>query len=228
MDRRMETGTKRPNESTRRRVLVADAYAATRAGIRAAIAPYGYAIAGEAADARGAVEAAARERPDAALVSLSLPGGGVETIRAIAKSVPDSPLLAFGEDDFDDDAVSALAAGACGLVSREDALERLPTILDAAFDGYAFVPSALLARVAERAERERRGALWRDRPRAAFSPRERQVLDALRRGASTADIAIQLGLSAVTVRRYVSGVLHKVGVPDRHALSELLEGREAS
>jgi DNA-binding NarL/FixJ family response regulator len=142
--------------------------------------------------------------------------------------VPDSPIVALLDEEAGDDAVSALAAGASGLVAREHALERLPVVLDATFEGYAFLPCPVLSHMAERAERERRGALWRDRPRAAFSPRERQVLDSLRRGASTADIAVELGLSAVTVRRYVSGVLHKVGVPDRDALCELLEAGEAS
>jgi DNA-binding NarL/FixJ family response regulator len=225
----MEKRITRSNGPTRRRVLVADSFAASRAGIRAAIAPHGYAVAGEAADARGAVEAAERERPDASLVSLALPGGGVEAIRGIAAAVPGSPIIALAEEgEADESAVRAMAAGATGLVSRADALERLPTVLATALDGYALVPGRVLTRMAERAERERRDALWRDRPRAAFSPRERQVLEALRAGASTADIAIELGLSAVTVRRYVSGVLRKVGVSDRDALTDMLDGREAS
>jgi DNA-binding NarL/FixJ family response regulator len=205
-------------------VLVAEAIAARRAGIRAAIAPHGYAVAGEAADARGAVETAARERPDASLVSLSLPGGGVEAIRGIVEAVPGGPLIALVDGDCaDDDAVRALAAGATALVSRAEARRQLPMVLAAAFDGYALLPGQVLARLAERAERERRDVAWRDRPRATFSSRERQVLDALRAGASTAEIAIELGLSAVTVRRYVSGVLRKMGARDRDALNEMLD-----
>jgi len=220
----MRTGTGAPQRSS---VLVADSYAATRAGVRAAVAPHE--VVAEAADARGAVELAARERPDVAIVALSLPGGGVDAIRAMLDTAPGCQVVALAEDESDDDAVAALAAGAVALVTRGDALERLPHVLAAPLDGYALIPAELLARVAERAERERRGALWRDRPRATFSPRERQVLEALRDGASTADIAVELGLSAVTVRRYVSGVLRKTGVPDREALGKLLaeSGAEA-
>jgi two-component system, NarL family, nitrate/nitrite response regulator NarL len=217
----IRTGRAAPGRS---RVLVADAYAASRAGIRAAVRPHD--VVAEAADARGAVHAAANEEPDVCVVALELPGGGVPAIRAILHSAPERQIVALAEDLADEDAVAALAAGAVALVTRAQALERLPDILAAPLDGYALIPATLLARVAERAERERRNALWRDRPRAAFSPRERQVLEALRDGASTADIALELGLSAVTVRRYVSGVLRKAGVPDREALAQMLAARD--
>jgi DNA-binding NarL/FixJ family response regulator len=222
----MDKQRTQPIASAPKRVLVADGFAATRAGIRAAIAPHE--VVAEAADARGALDAAARVRPDIALVALSLPGGGVEVVRSLVDAAPGSSIVALAEDESDDDAVSALAAGAIALVARADALERLPELLAGSLDGYALIPAALLARVAARAERERRDHLWRDRPRAAFSPRERQVLEALRDGASTADIALELGLSAVTVRRYVSGVLRKAGLPDREALGEMLASRDAT
>lgn len=201
-------------------MLVADEFAASRAGIRAAIHPH--LVVAEAADGHHALDAATRERPDVALMSLSLPGGALDTIRAIVKAVPGSRIVVLGDEDAGDAVVSALAAGAAGFLPRAHALERLPAVLTATTEGYALVPASLLRTVAERAERERRDALWHNRPRATFSRRERQVLEALREGASTADIAVALGLSAVTVRRYVSGVLRKAGVPNRDALSEML------
>jgi two-component system nitrate/nitrite response regulator NarL len=210
------------------RVLVGDSYAASRAGIRAAIAMHGYAVAAEAADARGAIEAAARETPDVCLISLSLPGDGVAAIRAIAAAVPGSRIIALADDESEDEAVAALSAGASGLLVRAGALERLPAMLAAALDGQALVAAPLMARIAQRAERERRNPLWSTRPRTTLSPRERQVLEGLRAGQSTADIALSLGLSAVTIRRYVSGVLRKAGVSSRDELSEMLGEREAS
>jgi DNA-binding NarL/FixJ family response regulator len=218
----------KPSGGFTHRVLVADAYATSRAGIRAAMAPYGYAVAAEAADMAGAIDAARRERPDVCLVSLTLPGGGVDAIRAIAEDAPGIRIVALGDDDSDDDAVAALAAGAIGFLVRASALERLPATLAAAIDGQALVPATLMARLAQRAERERRDALWRTRPRTTFSPRERQVLEGLRAGGSTTDIAVALGLSAVTVRRYVSLALRKAGVSNRVELVEMLRAREDS
>ncbi len=210
------------------RVLVADAFAASRAGVRAAMAPHGYAVAAEAADASGAVEAARSERPDACLVSLTLPGGGLDAIRTISEDVPGTRIVALADEESEDDAVAALAAGACGFLVRAGALERLPAMLAAALDGNALVSANLMARLAERAQRERRDTVWRTRPRATFSPRERQVLEGLRAGQTTTEIAVALGLSAVTVRRYISGVLRKAGVSSREELGELLGTRDSA
>jgi DNA-binding NarL/FixJ family response regulator len=215
----------RPSHGGAVRVLVADAYAATRAGVRAALEPHGFTVVAESADAPGTLAAAMLEQPDICLVSLALPGGGDRAMRTICKSLPGVRVVALTEDDSDGAVIAAVAAGATGYVTRASAVERLPDTLRAALDRYAFVPELILSRLARRAQRERRGELWRSTPRLGLSPRERQVLEALRDGASTADIASELGLSTVTVRRHISGVIRKAGVRDREALQELLAAR---
>jgi DNA-binding NarL/FixJ family response regulator len=52
-----------------------------------------------------------------------------------------------------------------------------------------------------------------------LTSREAQVLTMLRKRRSTSDIALELGISPVTVRRHVSALVHKTGVPDRSALA---------
>jgi DNA-binding NarL/FixJ family response regulator len=52
--------------------------------------------------------------------------------------------------------------------------------------------------------------------------REAEVLTALRRGDSTAEIAGRLGISPVTVRRHISELVRKLGVDDRAALLDRL------
>jgi DNA-binding NarL/FixJ family response regulator len=49
------------------------------------------------------------------------------------------------------------------------------------------------------------------------------VLELLREGLSTADIAERLFVSRVTVRRHVGSLLKKLRVPDRKAAVELLQ-----
>ncbi|MCA1678647.1 MAG: helix-turn-helix transcriptional regulator [Actinobacteria bacterium] len=50
------------------------------------------------------------------------------------------------------------------------------------------------------------------------------MIDLLREGLSTAQAAERLGISQITVRRHLSGVLRKLGVPDRAAALRLLDG----
>jgi DNA-binding NarL/FixJ family response regulator len=51
------------------------------------------------------------------------------------------------------------------------------------------------------------------------------VLDLLREGCTTAEIARRLFVSPVTVRRHVSAVLRKLDVPDRASAVDLLESQ---
>jgi DNA-binding NarL/FixJ family response regulator len=64
------------------------------------------------------------------------------------------------------------------------------------------------------------------RPAVELSRRESEVLDLLRRGLATAEIAERLDISPVTVRRHVGLLLRKLGVPDRAAALRLFEGSE--
>lgn len=58
----------------------------------------------------------------------------------------------------------------------------------------------------------------------ALTPRERHVLELLRRRWTNAEIAAELVVSVRTVETHVSSVLHKLGVTDRHALARRSDG----
>lgn len=57
-----------------------------------------------------------------------------------------------------------------------------------------------------------------------LSQRERQVLELLRGGCTSAQIAARLGLSPGTVRAHISNLVHKLGVGDRGAAVRLAQG----
>jgi two-component system NarL family response regulator len=67
---------------------------------------------------------------------------------------------------------------------------------------------------------------WLERRGVELTERELEVLEGLRQGLSTVDIAERLGVSAVTVRRHVSGILAKLRVPDRAAALRMLEDED--
>jgi DNA-binding NarL/FixJ family response regulator len=57
-----------------------------------------------------------------------------------------------------------------------------------------------------------------------LTEREFEVLTQLGQGKSTCEIATELGISDVTVRRHISALLRKLGVSDRQSAVRLLEG----
>jgi len=81
----------------------------------------GLAIAGEAHDVASATEAAARLRPQAALVDVGLPDGdGVELARVLA-GLPWSPRVVITSSDRDATTdADARAIGAAGFIAKDD------------------------------------------------------------------------------------------------------------
>jgi DNA-binding NarL/FixJ family response regulator len=58
----------------------------------------------------------------------------------------------------------------------------------------------------------------------ALTSRESQVLGMLRRGHTTVEIAERLEIAPVTVRRYISELVRKLGVESRAALTGATRG----
>ena len=89
--------------------------------------------------------------------------------------------------------------------------------------GEAAVPRALVARLI--GEFRSRGARRRlpliGGRGVELTSREWEVLDLMAEGLTTAQIADRLFVSPVTVRRHISGVLEKVGAPDRETAVRL-------
>ena len=99
-----------------------------------------------------------------------------------------------------------------------DALQRV-------LAGEATLPGTLVARlVDEFRDREHRRVAVPDGQAARLTGREWDVLELMRKGAGTADIAERLFVSPTTVRSHVSSILRKLGVPTREAAIRLLDG----
>jgi len=208
-----------------RTVLIADDHAAARAGVRGALERGGFVVCAEAASGPEAVEAALRERPDACLLDVHMPGGGgIEAAAEIAERLPGTAIAMLTVSADEEDLFAAIQAGAVGYLLKDVDPERLPHALAGVLAGEAAIPRPLVGRiVAELGERRRRRVPLA-RGGAELTPREWEILELLHGGASTAQVAERLGVSQVTVRRHVSAVLHKLRVEDRGGAFALLDG----
>jgi DNA-binding NarL/FixJ family response regulator len=208
----------------RTRVLVADDHPPTRAGVRAALEAAGFEVCCEAADAESAVAGVLRERPDVCLLDIHMPGNGIAAAGAIRKRLPETAVVMLTVSSEDDDLFDALRAGASGYLLKDIDPGRLPHALQGVLDGEAALPRTLVARVLEefRGRGDRRLVL-RGRRAATLTAREWDVLDLMREGLSTAEIAERLFVEPVTVRTHVSAILRKLQVRDRRSAIRLLE-----
>lgn len=209
-------------------VLIADDHAPTRADIRSILEEDGrFTVVWEAGDAPAAVAAAVEGKPQVCLLDVRMPGGGVAAAWEISARLPDTKIVMLTVSRDDKDLFAALRAGASGYLLKDVAPDRLADALESVLSGESALPGSLVARlVAEFRDRgpRRRTPVSAESTGAQLTSREWQVLELMRQGLTTAQIARRLVVSPATVRSHVAAILRKLRVPDREAALKLFEG----
>jgi DNA-binding NarL/FixJ family response regulator len=207
------------------RVLVADDHAATRFGIRSALEGEGFLVCAEAADGPSAVEAAIETRPEACLMDINMPGGGIDATAEITSRLPETKVVMLTASEDDQDLFASIRAGASGYLLKGIAEEDLARRLDEVLSGEGVLSQGLVGRLIEEFRRRDRPQRLRlkKKPVSELTEREWDVLSLLHEGLSTADIADRLSLAPVSVRSYISDILKKLRVQSRKEATELVE-----
>jgi DNA-binding NarL/FixJ family response regulator len=204
------------------RVVVADDHPPTRLGVRLALEEDGFAVVAEAATAPGAVRAALEHRPDVVLLDVHMPGSGIAAARTLSRELPDAAVVMLTVSRDDGDLFDALRAGARGYLLKDIEPARLPHALRGVLSGEAALPRGLVAKLVEEFRGRERTPSRGVGPTASLTSREWEVLELLRQGLSTADIATRLFVTPVTVRTHVAAVLRKLKVDSREAAVALV------
>lgn len=205
--------------------MIADDHPAARTGVRESLeADGGFDVVAAVGDANAAVETALGERPDLCLLDIRMPGSGISAAHEVTAKLPDTAVVMLTVSRSDADLFAALRAGAAGYLLKDTDPTRLPHALRGVMAGEAALPRALVARVIDefRSQGRRRVRVVGKRG-AELTSREWEVLDMLREGLGTSEIATRLFLSPVTVRRHVSQILRKLRVKTREEAIRTLE-----
>jgi DNA-binding NarL/FixJ family response regulator len=206
-------------------VLIADDHAPTRGDIRSILEEDGrFSVLWEAGDAAAAVAAAVEGQPQVCLLDVRMPGGGVAAAWEISARLPDTKIVMLTVSSDDKDLFAALRAGASGYLLKDIAPDRLADALEAVLSGESALPGSLVAKlVAEFRDRgpRRRTLVAPETEGVQLTSREWQVLELMRQGMSTAQMARRLVVSPATVRSHVAAILRKLRVPDREAALRL-------
>lgn len=209
--------------SGRPTVVIADAEPTLRMGVRTALEKGGFRVCAEARDAAEALAAAAEERPDLCLLDVMLPGGGIDVVRQLAERLPETRIVMLTASAKEQDLFDAVTAGANGYLLKDTDPQRLPMALYGVLGGEAALPRALMLRIIEKFRALEAPGREGSAGSTRLTERERAVLDRLRAGRTTAAIANELGISAITARRHISQVVRKLGVSDRQAAVRLAQ-----
>jgi two-component system invasion response regulator UvrY len=196
------------------RVLLVDDHALVRMGFRMLLADAQVEVVGEAGDGELACQDYPRLRPDVVVMDLSMPGmGGLEAVRRLLAQDPKARILALSAHEDTAHPRRVLRAGALGYLAKRSAPEALITAVRAVAAGERYVdPETAQALAVAQIEGE-------DSPADLLSEREFSVFIQLARGASVAQIAENLKLSASTVGTHLYHVKQKLRAGNQSELT---------
>lgn len=207
------------------RVLIADDQALIREGLRTILEMEDdITVVGTASNGLEAYEMCRRLRPDLVMMDIRMPVlDGLDSIKLIRKSCPDTLILILSTFTEDDYIVEGLANGAVGYLLKDMDGERMLGCIRDALAGQLIMPSAVAVKLAARLARlqaavagESASAVSDEAyPAIALTDREREIAVLMLKGESNRRIAAVLYIGEGTVRNYVSVIYGKLGVGDR-------------
>ncbi|CNF14654.1 two-component system response regulator [Mycobacterium tuberculosis] len=205
------------------RVLIVDDDALVRAGLSMMLdGAAGITVAGEAADGDEVPAAADLHAPDVVLMDLRMPRvDGITATRRLRARADPPEVIVLTTFDSDENILRALRAGAGGFLLKDTPPDRIVQAVHRVAAGEPMLSPAVTRRLMDRAATEA-GAHQRARAALArLSPRENEVVLAVARGRSNADIAAELFMSVATVKAHVSSVLTKLDLDNRTQIALL-------
>ena len=199
------------------RVALVDDQDLIRGGLRAILdAEDDIEVVGEAADGGGAVHLATARLADIVLMDVQMPVvDGIEGTRRVVDARPECRVVVLTMFDLDEYVFAALRAGASGFLLKTTPPDELAAAVRACHSGEMLFAPAVTRRLVE--------TYVRHPPRPDGVParleelteREIDVLRAIARGLSNAEIAGELYLGEATVKTHVTRILSKLGLRDR-------------
>lgn len=196
-------------------VFVADDHAIVREGLASLLgAQPDIRVVGTAVDGRDAVREVARLEPAVVVMDIAMPQmNGIEAAREIRDRVPRTRVIVLSMHSSAEYVFHALEAGASGYLLKESAAKEVIAAVRAVHAGRRYLGKKVADVVADGVGR---GSI--PSPLESLSARERQVLQLVAEGYSSARIAATLHLSPKSVDTYRSRLMQKLHIGDMAGL----------
>jgi DNA-binding NarL/FixJ family response regulator len=195
------------------RVLIVDDHPVTRDGLRTAFNMADeIEVVGEAASGEEALDAVDQNSPDIVFMDVRMPGmNGIQATRLIRERHPETKVILFTIDESRASVAEAIQAGVSGYLLKDASVGELINAARQAMQGKAVIhPSLTQAFIEEVQLVDRAGS-----QEAPLSPREVEILQKIAYGATTKEVADQLGISFHTVKTHLERIFEKLGANDR-------------
>ncbi|HSN13893.1 MAG TPA: response regulator transcription factor [Anaeromyxobacteraceae bacterium] len=199
----------------RRRLLLVEDHEVVAEGLRALLAPT-YEILGPIRDGTEVLGVIRRDRPDAVLLDISLPGrNGIDLLPELHEEFPRLPVVVLtGSADFLVGR-TAMVLGALGFLAKDCGIEEIDLALRSALAGRKYL--------SPRVPPPPRSVNVADLPPsvADLTPRQLQLLRLIGEGMETDAIAQTLGLSSHTIHFHRRNLRRVLGIDSESGLARV-------
>ena len=208
------------------RIVLADDHPIVLDGLRNLIrAEQDFELVGEAASGLSALKIIREQRPDVAVLDISMPElNGIVLSRRLAGEMPDLRLLVLTLHEDRAYLNQAIEAGVRGYVLKRSAVENLVQAIRAVMVGGLYIDPAIVGRVFESKQVNKR-LLARKGVSPALTDREADVLKMAALGFTNKEIASRLDVGVKSIETYKARGLEKLGLKTRAELVRYASGQ---
>ena len=206
------------------RILVVDDHSLFRRGVMALLGlDPDFQVVGDAGDAGEAQRRARELQPDLILLDNHMPGvNGVDALPALREAAPAARVIMLTVSEDEQDLAAALRNGACGYLLKTVDHEALASAILGCLQGRSAISPEMTGKLVTAFQSGAAVAAPAAAPvdaLALLSPREREILTHIARGASNKEIARALAIAETTVKIHVQHLLRKLEVGSRVQLA---------
>jgi DNA-binding NarL/FixJ family response regulator len=151
-------------------------------------------VVGTASSGQALIDAAAKLRPDVAVVDIAMPFlNGIDAVRRLKQLHPDLRIIFLTMNEDADVAAEAFRAGASGYLLKRSAASELLTAINEVMKGRSYVTPLVTEGLVAAMLRRRNGEA------ATMTARQREVVQLIAEGRSMKEVAAILNIAPRTV-----------------------------
>lgn len=199
------------------RVLIVDDHTLFRSGIKALLQRHkDFEVVGEAGDGLEGLKRAKSLQPNVVLLDLHMPGiSGREAVKLLAEEVPECNVLLLTVSEAAEDLIETIRAGARGYLLKNIETDFLLDSIRSAARGESVISAQMTGKLMMGVRSTSKDGTVPEEKKENLSPREKEIITLLARGASNKEVARTLNVAESTVKIHVQNILKKLNLTSR-------------
>ena len=191
-------------------VLIADDHKIVREGLKYLIGnSSGLEVVGEAENGRAALSMAKKLRPSIVVMDINMPElNGIDATSRLIELLPQTKVIALSMYSSKRFIQSMFKAGASGYLLKDCAFEELVFAITSVYSDKKYLSPVLAGMLIQ----DYLGQVGTIEAESGLTLREREVLQLIAEGVSTADISKRLNLSVKTVETHRRRIMEKLEI----------------